>query len=155
MPVTLSLRAEAEALGVSYQTVWRNRFHDETTIAGAIVPYVADRRIGRDGKLYPARRHPNIRARDRKIREYARNGVPQWLIARVLGCSTGTVWRITHTKRKRAKRRPSLSLKQQIAQRIEAGQSPRDIAAELGCTVPDIALRCGKKQKKKTGCRPL
>ncbi len=141
MPVTSSLRAEAKALGVSYQTVWRNRFHDETTIAGAIVPYVTDRRIGRDGKLYPARRHPNIKVRDRKIKEYARNCVPQWLIACVLGCSTGTVWRVTHTKRKRAKRRPGPSLKQQIAQRIEAGRLPRDIAAELGCSLSDIAAQ--------------
>jgi DNA-binding CsgD family transcriptional regulator len=59
----------------------------------------------------------------------------------VLGCSPGTVWRVTNTKRKRAKRRPSPSLKQQIRWRIEAGQSPREIAEALGCTVSDVAAK--------------
>jgi hypothetical protein len=138
---TVSVRAEARALGVSHQTVWRKRIHDDVVIAGTIVPRVMNRTLGLDNKWYPAQRNPDlIKRRNAKIREWSRNGVPQRLIAGLLGCSTGTVHKVVSTKRKR-KRRPSLGLKQRITQRIEAGQSPREIAAELGCTVPDIAAQ--------------
>ena len=60
LPLPFSTRAEAKRMGVSHSTVWRHHGPGED----------AKRVIGRDGKIYPARRMPQAKRdeRDKFIR---------------------------------------------------------------------------------------